>query len=47
MARWVLSVRWTAGVVFVVAGLAKFVANAAEVRAFDSFGCPGRTLSSP
>jgi uncharacterized membrane protein YphA (DoxX/SURF4 family) len=40
MARWALPVRWTTGLVFVIAGLAKFVANAAEVRAFDSFGLP-------
>jgi putative oxidoreductase len=40
MARWAQPVRLVAGFVFVLGGLAKFVANGLEVRAFESFGLP-------
>jgi putative oxidoreductase len=40
MVRWAQLVRWIAGIVFVLAGLAKFAFNAGEVSAFDRYGLP-------
>ncbi len=40
MARWAQPVHLAAGFVFILGGIAKFVANGLEVRAFESFGLP-------
>lgn len=39
-ARWAPAVRWFAGVVFVVFGIGKFTAHAAEVASFEDYGLP-------
>lgn len=40
MARWVPIVRWTAGAVFVIAGIAKFAFHTGELHAFERYGLP-------
>ena len=39
-ARWGLTVRWFAGVVFVVFGIGKFTKHASEVASFAQYGLP-------
>jgi putative oxidoreductase len=40
MARWEPIVRWTTGVVFVIAGIAKFAFHTGELHAFERYGLP-------